>query len=325
MQKARYVAALGIPLLAFLSFTLVAAWTGPTQAPPDGNVPAPINVGTTGQVKNGGLGVDTLTVFGNSLFGGSTGSNAYLNFGADLGEPGYGIRDKDGTLEFKNYGGSWQSIQDILWTLCGGSCGGGRDGGTTVAFSVNKGGTAQTVPANATTKLTWSNEVFDTNDNFANNRFTPTVAGKYIVTASLYCNSAATWCQIYIYKNGTNISSNFDRTSVDTSVSATIVVDMNGSTDYLEIYGRNGGSTSISGDTTLTNFSGALLSQQSGGSAPPASGTLCGMKDTARAELTTCMGYNPASSCPSGYTKKVMFMFQDNGANTHGIYSCVAN
>ena len=37
------------------------------------------------------------------------------------------------------------------------------------------------------------------------------------------------------------------------------------------------------------------------------------------------MGYNPASSCPAGYTKKVMFMFQDNGANTHGIYSCVAN
>ena len=86
MQKARYVAALGIPLLAFLSFTLVAAWTGPTQAPPDGNVAAPINVGTTGQVKNGGLGVNTLTVFGNSLFGGSTGSNAYLNFGATAGK-----------------------------------------------------------------------------------------------------------------------------------------------------------------------------------------------------------------------------------------------
>ena len=27
-------------------------------------------------------------------------------------------------VEFKNYGGSWQSIQDILYALCGGPCGG---------------------------------------------------------------------------------------------------------------------------------------------------------------------------------------------------------
>ena len=70
----------------------------------------------------------------------------------------------------------------------------------------------------------------------------------------------------------------------------------------------------------------ALCGGPCGGSSTPASGTLCGMKDTVRAELTTCMGYNPASSCPSGYTKKVMFAFQDNDvAYTHIIYSCVAN
>ena len=79
MQKARYVVALGIPLLALLSFTLVTAWTGPTAAPPGNNVAAPINVGTTDQVKSGGLGLNSLAVFGNSLFGGSTGSNAYRN------------------------------------------------------------------------------------------------------------------------------------------------------------------------------------------------------------------------------------------------------
>jgi hypothetical protein len=41
------------------------AWTGPTQSPPNGNVPAPINVGTSNQVKNGGLSVNSLAVFGN--------------------------------------------------------------------------------------------------------------------------------------------------------------------------------------------------------------------------------------------------------------------
>ena len=124
---------------------------------------------------------------------------------------------------------------------------------------MNKGGTNQSVGVNAITKLTWPNEVFDTNNNFANDRFTPTVAGKYLINASLYCNSGGTWCQVYIYKNGVNITTNFDRTSVDTSVSASTIVDMNGSTDYIEVYGRNGGGSSISGDSTLTQFSGALL------------------------------------------------------------------
>ena len=53
-------------------------------------------------MKNGGLGLNSLAVFGNSLFGASAGSNAYLNFGAASGEGGYGIRNNDGTLEFKN-------------------------------------------------------------------------------------------------------------------------------------------------------------------------------------------------------------------------------
>ena len=119
MQKTRYVAGLGIPLVALLSFTLVAAWTDPTEAPPNGNVAAPINVGSTAQVKNGGLGVNTLTVFGNSLFGGSTGSNAYLNFGGTGGSSGYGIRDNGGLLEFKNSGGSWASLQSTIFSLVG--------------------------------------------------------------------------------------------------------------------------------------------------------------------------------------------------------------
>ena len=84
---------------------------------PNGNVAAPINVGSIAQVKNGGLGVNTLAVFGNSLFGGSTGSNAYLNFGATAGSNGYGIRDNAGVLEFKNSGGSWASIQSTVYNL----------------------------------------------------------------------------------------------------------------------------------------------------------------------------------------------------------------
>jgi hypothetical protein len=36
------------------------------------------------------------------------------------GSSGYGIRDKAGTLEFKNDGGSWDSLQNIVYDLKGG-------------------------------------------------------------------------------------------------------------------------------------------------------------------------------------------------------------
>ena len=114
-----------------------AAWTEPTEAPPNGNVAAPINVGSTAQVKNGGLGVNTLTVFGNSLFGGSTGSNAYLNFGATAGSSGYGIRDNAGTVEFKNSGGDWGSIQSTIYNLVGGAGSWGASGND--IYSTNSG------------------------------------------------------------------------------------------------------------------------------------------------------------------------------------------
>ena len=47
-----------------------AAWRGPTATAPDGNTPAPVNIGTASQIKNGGLGLNALSVFGNGLFTG---------------------------------------------------------------------------------------------------------------------------------------------------------------------------------------------------------------------------------------------------------------
>jgi hypothetical protein len=51
----------------------VFAWTAPTQPPPNGNVPAPINVGSAAQVKDGGLGVNAISVFGNGYVQGNLG------------------------------------------------------------------------------------------------------------------------------------------------------------------------------------------------------------------------------------------------------------
>ena len=103
--------------LALLAPVAVFAWTGPTATPPNSNVSAPVNVGTSDQVKNAGLGVNYLAVFGNILL---SGIGNYLNFGSTSGTSGYGIRDSAGTLEFKNSGGSWGSLQSIVYNLGGG-------------------------------------------------------------------------------------------------------------------------------------------------------------------------------------------------------------
>ncbi|MBU4353168.1 hypothetical protein L6251_00555 [Candidatus Parcubacteria bacterium] len=53
--------------------SLVSAWTAPTQAPPGGNVPAPVNVGALSQIKSGPLQVNGFRNIGNSIFDGSVG------------------------------------------------------------------------------------------------------------------------------------------------------------------------------------------------------------------------------------------------------------
>lgn len=83
---------------------LVLAWTGPTSPPPSGNVAAPLNVSSTDQIKEAGLGLDALAVFGNAIL---SGASRYLNFGDSAGESGYGIRYNAGTMEFKNSTGNW--------------------------------------------------------------------------------------------------------------------------------------------------------------------------------------------------------------------------
>jgi hypothetical protein len=47
--------AFGVLVISFLAAFYAVAWQEPTQAPPGGNVPAPLNVGSEGQSKEGWL------------------------------------------------------------------------------------------------------------------------------------------------------------------------------------------------------------------------------------------------------------------------------
>jgi hypothetical protein len=144
------------------------------------------------------------------------------------------------------------------------------NGGTAVTaipkFSVNKGGTNQTGVVTATyTKLTWSTEVFDTNANFASDKFTPTIAGKYIITAGIFVTvgAANAALEAVLYKNGVALFENVTHFTGagGTSITPCWIVDMNGSTDYLELYTYQdtGSNKIVAGDITLTYFMGSLL------------------------------------------------------------------
>ena len=120
----------------FASFVAYAStWVGPTAAPPGNNVAAPINVGTVDQVKDAGIGMNSLAVFGNAIL---NGTSRYLNFGSTVGFDGYGFRDNGGVMEFKNSGGTWKSFQDFVCGLVSCTGGGGAIGPITqITFSDN--------------------------------------------------------------------------------------------------------------------------------------------------------------------------------------------
>lgn len=70
-----------ITLAAILSFgiSFAYAWTAPGSNPPTGNVSAPVNVGTSDQIKNGGLGVGAFTA-DSAVFNGNVGIGGTPSF-----------------------------------------------------------------------------------------------------------------------------------------------------------------------------------------------------------------------------------------------------
>ena len=106
------------------------------------------------------------------------------------------------------------------------------------AFSAYQS-SAQTLSSATNTKLTFTTEEFDTNNNFASSTFTPTVSGYYQVSGGFQVAVSATGGAIAIYKNGGGFKSGAGNPNATTSnqwqVSA--LVYFNGSTDYVELYG----------------------------------------------------------------------------------------
>ena len=121
----------------------------------------------------------------------------------------------------------------------------GVGGANTPAFHADLSSN-QNISSGTTTKIQINSEVFDTDSNYDNStnyRFTPTTAGKYFV----YLQARFSWNSgnndsafLYIYKNG---SAKF-RAAIQNGATwyGTLncygIVDMNGSSDYLEAFGN---------------------------------------------------------------------------------------
>ena len=132
--------------------------------------------------------------------------------------------------------------------------------GNQPAFSAYLNG-SQTLSANTATKITFDVEEFDTNSNFASSRFTPTVAGYYQVSGGLSPGAAVCGVLTMIYKNGSvykNIFSYQSTTTGNGGFGSTLVY-LNGTTDYVELYGFLTVGQSVLAGIQFTYFNGALV------------------------------------------------------------------
>lgn len=120
-------------------------------------------------------------------------------------------------------------------------------------------------------RVDFDSEDFDLDGEFdstTNYRFTPTVAGLYLVTASVaFAHNVTGYRSIFVLKNGTYVWGNAVQavtvTSIETVVTVSAILDMNGSTDYIRIYANqdSGGALNMigSGSQYKTHVSIAKL------------------------------------------------------------------
>jgi hypothetical protein len=119
----------------------------------------------------------------------------------------------------------------------------GVGGTNTPAFQAYPS-TTQSISETTFTKVTYGTETFDSDSNFASSTFTPTTAGKYFVYSNLAVYASATSamsiCWNQIRKNGSGVHhlalDNRGSNTYYASFNVSAIVDMNGTTDYLEIY-----------------------------------------------------------------------------------------
>lgn len=138
------------------------------------------------------------------------------------------------------------------------------------SFSVHRNGADQTGLATGVfTKIQFTTKEFDTNsffDNATNYRYTPLVPGKYLISLAATFTGLldGTVIALSIEKNGARLRDVLappGGASGDGGTNVTALVDMNGSTDYIEgfAYHTAGSNKSLYGNSNLTWMTGVWI------------------------------------------------------------------
>jgi hypothetical protein len=126
----------------------------------------------------------------------------------------------------------------------------------------------QTVTSTTPTKVALNTKVFDTANAFdatTNYRFQPLVAGYYQCNGTVVglATTTETVLVVYFYKNGSNYRTGnlISNLAGNTGGSISDLIYFNGSTDYLELWGRvdGTGTCQFQGTSANTSFSGSLV------------------------------------------------------------------
>lgn len=121
--------------------------------------------------------------------------------------------------------------------------------------------TNSTLTNNAYTKVNFQTEEYDTNNNFASSRFTPTVAGYYILSSTIaFTGPVITESVIVLYKNGSAFKFGSDIIPTTMYITqGTWQVYANGSTDYFEIYVYQNSARDVNSGQSQSFFTGSMI------------------------------------------------------------------
>jgi len=124
----------------------------------------------------------------------------------------------------------------------------------TPAFQATLSGN-QSIADNTTAKITFDTETFDSDGTFASNKFTASIAGKYLIVVKLtYYDASGNLndTSMSLYKNGSEFETSIKKRGTEDverdiiAVSTILNLAVN---DYIEVYAF--GNTSDSGDYTI--------------------------------------------------------------------------
>ena len=147
------------------------------------------------------------------------------------------------------------STDTVTITNTGGSGGSGGLIAGDYVVRANKNGSSQTVTSGADAVVTLVDD-FDPQNWFASNKFQPTVAGYYSLTAQVWWDAGAVTnnqTNVQIRKNGNiQLAINQDQIMTGSGYAQALstIAYFNGSTDYVEV-------TAFTGNTTSQNINGA--------------------------------------------------------------------